>query len=591
MKRKIFLTYIILILVSILTTVLLCLTFLHTSYDKNIMDNLLVKSDLINKSILLKHEKHEKIIYHELSQKYGKELNCRVTFFNDQGEVLSDSMNNSIIFSNKNKKLEVLEAMNNKTGMDRRLSEDINKKMMYIALPVIQIGIHKLITRVGIPLDNNKILNKAILTNVLVSIIIGIIVSLFIGYSYTCSITKPINELTLATTAIALGNFGKKVNISTKDEIERLANNFNYMTYKVKDMIEEVEDKNMEMYYILTSMSEGVLAIDSKFNIILINPLARSILELEEKNIIGFNIFNFIKNKEITNIIKECLEYKKPERFEVENYGKGSRFLKISISPISDGVKVQDLGVVILLEDITEFKRLENVRTEFVANVSHELKTPLTIISGFVETLIIEDINDEKIRKKFLNIIDSENKRLIDLIEKLILISKIEAREQDKNLTEYERKDIVNLYDIVKELYDMFEVIINKNNISFKINVSKNLQFTINDKILFKQMLVNLIDNSIKYNIKGGKITIVGYKKDNNVIIKIRDSGKGIPKKDTPRIFERFYRVEKGRARKDGGSGLGLSMVKHIVNSFGGEIKVKSKIGVGSEFIVKIPIC
>lgn len=589
MKKKLFSTYLILILVGILTTGFLSLTLVHNFYEKKITDNLTIKSDLINQSILLKQEKKENISFHKLSQNYAKELNVRVTFLDEFGEVLADSYNNSIIFTSKYTRPEVMEAQKGEVGSSKRYSNEVNKQMLYVAAPMFQFGKRRIITRVAMDLDEVNDIYKIISMSILFSIIIGVAIASFIGFSYTNSITEPIKRLTLATSAVAFGHFGKKVKVSTGDEIEELANNFNFMSCKVKDMVEEVENNNLKMHSILKSMSEGVLAIDKDFNIILMNPLGKRMFNLREKEILGLQLNKVIPNNNIIKIVKDTFLRGKGEKCEVVVSTEKPITLRILSSLIEEESTSMPIGVVLLMEDVTELKRLENLKKDFVSNVSHELKTPLTIINGFVETLRLGSVENLDTKDRFLGIIDSETKRLIKLVDELLLISKIEHKDEMDEGEEYKLKEFVNINSMFSDIYFMFGEMIKNKNISWSTNIEKDMVMYVKDKTLLKQMLINLIDNSIKYNIQNGNIQINAFAKYNNIIISIKDSGKGIPPIDIPRIFERFYRVEKGRGRKEGGTGLGLSLVKHIVISFGGDIKVKSALGKGSEFIVKLP--
>ncbi|GAA0724268.1 ATP-binding protein [Clostridium malenominatum] len=589
MKKKLFSTYLILILVGILTTGFLSLTLVHNFYEKKIIDNLTIKSDLINQSILLKHEKKENIIFHKLSQNYAKELNVRVTFLDEYGEVLADSYNNSIIFSNKYTRPEVIQAISGEVGSKKRYSNEINKQMLYVAAPMFQFGRRKIITRVAMGLDEVNDIYKIISMSILFSIVISIAIASFIGFSYTNSITEPIKQLTLATSAIAFGHFGKKVKVSTGDEIEELANNFNFMSCKVKDMVEEVENNNLKMHSILKSMSEGVLAIDKDFNIMLMNPLGKRMFNLKDKEVLGLQLNRVIFNNNIIKIVRDTFSRGKSEKCEVVIYNEKPTTLRILSSLIKEEDNSTPIGVVLLMEDITELKKLENLRKDFVSNVSHELKTPLTIINGFVETLRMDDVENLDTNNRFLGIIDSETKRLIKLVDELLLISRIEHKDEINEDEEYKLKEFVNISSMISEIYFMFGDMIKSKNINWNTNIEKDVIMYVKDKTLLKQMMINLIDNSIKYNVQGGSIQINAFEKYHNIIISIKDSGKGIPSMDIPRIFERFYRVEKGRGRKEGGTGLGLSLVKHIVISFGGDIKVKSVLGKGSEFIIKLP--
>ncbi len=240
------------------------------------------------------------------------------------------------------------------------------------------------------------------------------------------------------------------------------------------------------------------------------------------------------------------------------------------------------IGSIINIEDITEIVKLENMRRDFVANVSHELKTPLTSINGFVETLIMnEDLPVEK-RNRFLAIIQKESNRLKRLIEDILLLSSIENKN---NLV----TENVLLYDVFKEIYEMVSYIANSKKIDLYYNFEDKEIVVQAYTDYLKQLLLNLIDNAIKYTPEGGKVTINQFTLNDDIVIEVIDNGVGIPKEDQSKIFQRFYRVDKARSRSVGGTGLGLAITKHIAHSLKGSISVESKLGEGSKFIVKLP--
>ena len=288
------------------------------------------------------------------------------------------------------------------------------------------------------------------------------------------------------------------------------------------------------------------------------------------------------KKKE--KILKGIVQHIGSKENHIENLTlEDETVYKLKIDPVYlQNSKNAIIGSIINIENITEIVKLENMRRDFVANVSHELKTPLTSINGFVETLIMnEDLQVSK-RNRFLAIIQKESDRLKRLIEDILLLSSIENKN---DLV----KESISLYDVFKEVYDMINYIASSKNIdlSYEFEDDKVVVQAYGDYM--KQLLLNLIDNAIKYTPNGGKVIVKQFTKDNNIIIEVIDNGMGIPKEDQSKIFQRFYRVDKARSRSVGGTGLGLAITKHIVNSLNGSISVESEFGEGSKFIVKLP--
>ena len=379
--------------------------------------------------------------------------------------------------------------------------------------------------------------------------------------------------------------FHSRLNIDARGELGELSKNFNDMIDIMNSKIEEVEYNHLQMTSILKSISHGILAVDIDGNIMLINDEAKRILKCDK--------YEFIEGKNINLIINESSLLKEIALFKGS---KESKYVELTTddeivySINLDPIYLQDMdniiiGSIINIKDITEKVKLENMRTDFVANVSHELKTPLTSITGFVETLKINDDIDKNTRNHFLDIIEKESNRLKGLIEDILLLSSIE-NGQDLS---YEK---VKLFDVFKEVCEITEYIASSKNITISYNFEDEDVCIYGFRDNIKQIFLNLIDNGIKYTPKDGHIEVVQHYDENrqNIILEFKDNGIGIPKESLNRIFERFYRVDKARSRDIGGTGLGLAITKHMVKSLGGNITVESILGIGSDFIVTIPV-
>jgi two-component system phosphate regulon sensor histidine kinase PhoR len=411
-------------------------------------------------------------------------------------------------------------------------------------------------------------------------ILLGIFVTGFLSYRFIRNIVEPIKEITEITKDIANGIYSHELESNSIDEIKELSLAVNSMSYKLKETIEELNDRNAKLEAILKSIVNGVIAFDDNEKILLINDAARKILNIKEKDLIGRHILEVVRNSKLHDLFEDVKKNKNsPSRsLELNAFNK---HLKVYTSPILHPISHQNLGFVLIIDDITEMRRLEKIRSEFVANVSHELRTPLTSIRGFIETLRNGAIDNPQTRDKFLDIIDFESERLTRLINDILTLSEIE------NVKEGYPKEEIELDNEIEDiLYIMDKVARNKN-----ITLKKDLNCTdlvINtNKDRFHQMMINLIDNGIKYTQEGGFVKVSTREEGDRIIIEVEDNGIGISKENIPRLFERFYRVDKSRSRKLGGTGLGLAIVKHIVESMKGEIFVESEVGRGTKFIIK----
>lgn len=412
---------------------------------------------------------------------------------------------------------------------------------------------------------------------VLVSVIIAIL-----SIRYTLRLRKYLEEFIYVSKKISNKEFHTRLNISAKGELGELARNFNEMIEIMDSTITEVEYNHLQMTSILKSISHGILAVDIDGNIMLINEEAKRILKCDEnKQVEGSNINLVIKEEKLLKEISLFKGSKVSKHDEITT--SDDIVYEVNLDPIY----LQDInniiiGSIINIEDITEKVKLENMRSDFVANVSHELKTPLTSISGFVETLKLNENIDINTRNRFLGIIESESNRLKRLIDDILLLSFIEKQENTI-------QDNVSIYEVFIEVYDMTSYMAKSKNIRLLYEFKDKKLKILGNRDHIKQVFLNLVDNAIKYTPENRDVNISVFSENNKIVIKVSDQGVGIPAEDIDRIFERFYRVDKARSREVGGTGLGLAITKHIVKSLGGTISVKSEFGKGSEFTVVIP--
>ena len=405
------------------------------------------------------------------------------------------------------------------------------------------------------------------------ALIIGILIFVFtfiISMKLVRTIMKPVNELEEVTSRIARGDLHIRAKAKTNDELGTLGKTFNNMADQLQSKMNEVMDKQNRLESIVKSMESGVIAVDLSGNIIIINPYAKRIFGIKD-DITGEKIYDYIKDFDINYFLNEEEEIAK----EIKILHPAERELKIKKAFILSGR--EKIGKVIAVQDISDIKRLENMRSQFVANVTHELKTPLTSIKGFAETL--KYVEDEKTREKFLDIIDNEAERLSRLISDILVLSKIESS------TTTDDEDFMP-YIVIDEVISIVKNMAESKNISLIVEKSEKDIKLHGDKDKFLQLVLNLVENGIKYSNEGSTVKVRSFIKKGDYILEVEDNGIGIPKEDMPRIFERFYRVDK--SRKGGGTGLGLAIVKHIVKIFNGEISIESELNKGSIFTVTI---
>lgn len=489
----------------------------------------------------------------------------RFTVINKDGEVIFD--NEIAKLDNHNNRQEIIDAFKNGSGSSVRYSASLSTSMVYVATKIDD----NTVIRSSVPVNNIRVFTSVTLKYYIAIILLVFVLSLFLAVKLVKIIVYPINELQKVTSKIENGDLNKRAIIYNYDEIGFLAQTFNNIADQLEIRIIDSLDKKNKLEAILESMESGVIAIDNNENIILINSYSQKLFDLKEDNI-GKKISDCIIDYDLINFIREIPEIGTKE---IKLFHPIERELRVKKSPIINYLN-NSIGIVITVQDITDIKRLENMRSEFVANVSHELKTPLTSIKGFSETL--RYVDDSETKNKFLDIIDKESERLTNLINDILILSNIE------NIHKME-SEYFNPGDVIENVLDMVKSQAYKKSIIIKYNDCFNSEI-LGSKDKFHQLAVNLIENAIKYSNENGIVKIDLTLEEQYFVFKVKDNGIGIPKNDIPRIFERFYRVDKSRSTR--GTGLGLAIVKHIVKLFNGEISVKSKVGRGSTFTVKI---
>ena len=420
--------------------------------------------------------------------------------------------------------------------------------------------------------------SKKILTN---ATIMALLITVFLGFLIASSITEPIRDVTNKAEEMAMGNFDQFVEVKSDDEIGQLASMFNHLTLKLKDTIEEMDLERSKLDTIFNYMAEGVIAVDINGNIIHANPIAIEILELAKEKTLG-------SDSTLEEIISLKLINLEDVNYDDETTLEGDRTLeidshvyKVKYAPFKNE-KNNISGLIIVFQDMTNEHKLDNMRKEFVANVSHELKTPITTIKSYTETLMDNGVDNE-IGKRFLVVIDNECDRMARLVKDLLQLSNLDYKK-----TTWKKQE-VSVKEFLEEILSKLEFAFKEKNHEILLDIEKNLPNIVIDKDGIEQVILNIISNAIKYTENGGKIEVSSRRSNQFISIKVKDNGIGIPEEDQHRIFERFYRVEKGRSRELGGTGLGLSIAKQIIEAHKGEILLESRFGEGTTIEVKIP--
>ncbi len=415
------------------------------------------------------------------------------------------------------------------------------------------------------------------------AMLVALLITVALGFFIARSITIPINELTEKAESMSRGDFSQKIFAKSQDEIGRLADMFNLLREKLDFTLSEMSNEKRKLETILKYMADGLLAIDMSRKVILANPAASVMLSLSKGDIEhkGYDeIINRFSDKLLFEKITEnCSKGGAHDTFE---YGGRTFSVRYDRFKNEDD---EDIGIIMLLQDITEQQKLDNMQRDFVANVSHELKTPLTTIKSYTETLLEQDINDCDTIRGFLSVVDAEADRMSRLVRELLQLSRLDYRQEN-----WFKKE-TNLISVLKSAITKIEMTAAQKEQKLVHLYDEAERFpAMIDKDGIEQVFLNILSNAIKYSSVGGVIRIDAKKDGKEAVITVTDHGIGMSEKEIPRIFERFYRIDKARSREMGGTGLGLSIAEQIVKEHGGRITVKSKAGKGTDAAVILPM-
>ncbi|HSR66691.1 MAG TPA: ATP-binding protein [Acidobacteriota bacterium] len=513
----------------------------------------------------------------------GDDLKPRLTVIRSDGLVLADTDENPKSMNDHSTRPEILQARDEGFGLSSRFSRTVKKNMMYVAIPVKDSDRLVGYVRASLPLTAIDERLAHLRTIIVLGLVIAVSVALVVGYFFARRVTQPLGGLIQGVESIASGDYAKRVDKISSDELGQLAKAFNTMADELQDRVVTINKDRHELLAILGSMVEGVIAVDSQGRIVHMNAAAHRMLQMEDVHQSHPIATEAIPIKEVRQVLSEALETGQEVHSEVRLLAGTDNQLQIQARPLRSQAGDLD-GAVLVLHDVTELRRLEVIRRDFVANVSHELKTPITVIRGIVETILDDKEMGAKTRKKFLKKIRKQSQRLSNLVTDLISLSRLQSEEHGL------RKTILDLREpVLDSVPDLMSVAEEK-----RIQIEELLpEVPIRvrgDMDALQQAVTNLLDNAIKYTPRGGRVRVRVYSGSEFAVVEVEDNGIGIEPREQERIFERFYRVDKARSREMGGTGLGLAIVKHVCLSLGGKVSVESQEGKGSIFRIEIPV-
>jgi two-component system phosphate regulon sensor histidine kinase PhoR len=511
-----------------------------------------------------------------LTKRLGEQTDTRFTIIAVDGTVLGDSEEDPATMENHATRPEIRDALSIGLGESTRYSTTLEQKMMYIAVPISHQGELLGTARVSLPLTAVESLVHRVTMSIITAMLVATLLVILAAWVIARITTRPIRKLTVASERIASGELGQKITIETRDEVGELAQAFNEMSLKLKELVETISEDRARLATILDNMADGVIMTDSEGNILLANNAAEKLFNI--KNATGKPLIEVVRDHEMDEVLKLCLKTVKTQTVQYES-GTSKRYVRVIAIPIAHD---EISSVLLLFQDLTELRNLQTTRRELIGNISHEFRTPLTGIKVMVETLRDGAVDDKEAARDFLTRIDDDVERLTQIVAELTELSRIETGEAELRL------EPVNLNILVEEVITQLGPQVKRQQLTADTKIDTSLPTVQADKRRIRQTIVNLIHNAIKFTDPGGKITVATKVHGDSVIVDISDTGIGIAKSDLPHVFERFYKGD--RARSGGGAGMGLAIAKHVVEAHGGSIRVQSEEGKGSTFSFSLPL-
>ncbi len=509
-------------------------------------------------------------------------LERRVTVILPDGRVAADSEHDPATMENHAEREEVRQALGEGSGQSIRLSETLGKPMFYYAVPIAAEGAPLGVVRVAQPFDQIQSVLRWLRSRILLGAASVALFTLVLSALVSWCINRPVRSMLQGVQRFSRGDFTEPLDIPRLQEAAALAEALNEMAAQLDDRLRSVIKERNQQEAVLSSMVEGVLAVDNQGRVMTFNAAAIRLTGIDFEGALNNPLDKAAPNTPLAQFVEQILNSAKPKESEFGNLSQRGRILQVHGSVLRDA-HGKGIGAVVVLNDVTRLRRLEQVRRDFVANVSHELRTPITSIKGFVETLLDGALENADDARHFLEIVAKQSDRLNAILGDLLTLSRIEDGEEKTTIA----LEVLSIGDVLEAAMQLCAKKAAAKEIAIRIDCDPDLKARINPALL-EQAAANLIDNAVKYSPAGSSIHVRAFQRG-EVVISVEDRGCGIAAEHLPRIFERFYRVDKARSRALGGTGLGLAIVNHIITAHGGRVTVESAPGAGSTFSIYLP--
>jgi two-component system phosphate regulon sensor histidine kinase PhoR len=513
-------------------------------------------------------------------RRLGQEADARITVIAADGTVVADSQEQAATMENHADRPEVQQALAGERATVTRYSTTLRTQMLYVAHPVTRDGQVEAVVRLALPLRTVQGLLRSLWGVIGAIMGAALLLGVLLAVRFSATLGRPLADMTEVARSMAEGNLQRRVHYQGQDEIGMLADAMNCMAASLSEKIGELAETRGRLATVLDNTVNGVLLIGNDEEILLINPAARRLLGVGDRAVEGSHHLEVTRSYGLAELVRQAAAQGKAVTRQIVLHTLGERTVEVHVVPVGDEQGVH--GTLTILNDITELKRLETVRKDFVANVSHELKTPLAAISGSAETLLIEQQDRPEV-VRFASIIYQEAQRLIRLTNDLLELARLESGDPGLHRAEFDLKECITA------VTGRYERQLADKGLHLELELPPHPVTVHADRDRVTQVLINLLDNAIHYSPEGRSIRIMLAETPEALTVGVADQGPGIPPHELTRIFERFYRLDRARTREAGGTGLGLSIVRNIVEAHGGKAWAESEIGRGSTFWFTLP--
>ena len=586
MRRKrllwqLFPSYLLITVAALIAGALFVAHSLTAFYEERTGEELLSRTRLVQQLVRDEIVRQDWALLDRQCKQLDQVAQSRVTVILPGGEVVADSEATPDSMDNHAGRPEVQQAIASGTGKSKRHSDTLDEERLYVAIPLLHEDKLAAVIRLSVPLEFLQEQLQSLYAKLILGVLVVTLLAAGVSLLVARRLAHPLEELRSGAERFAQGEFGEKLAVKGSSEVASLSEALNRMAEQLASRLLSLAEQRNLLEAVLGSMGEGVVATDRLGRVLVFNPAARQMLGITEQPVVNQTFDQVVRYRTLQDFVMRLREAGQQELMDLQVGGPSGRWLEVQGAPLEDA-SGERLGALLVLADVTRLRRLETVRRDFVSNVSHELRTPITSIKGFVETLLEDALEQPVEARRFLEIIARQTDRMEAIVTDLLSMARLEQEEREVSL------EPGLVFDVLEAAIQSCQPLAKEKGVEVRLKGDKGQQAWMQVTLL-EQAVANLLDNAIKYSPEGGTVLVEAATQGSELVLSVSDEGPGIDEEHLPRLFERFYRVDKARSRSLGGTGLGLAIVKHIALLHRGRVEVESELGRGSTFRICLP--